>query len=229
MATNVNFENAKHADERTRMLITGFIRETAEVLDRTRLGFSIFNAVPRDLSVICLIYVANDRFSADAIGDIMGLYQKRLTLTGGFSRRQLPNSAFLSNVIDRGRYSWRFRLIEVATKQYWTSTIGIWKCRKGAAPPINRIFTLGEHVAYGFAANIGALVDPATGHEDEERPYGLWCRGGDIVEMHIDLTRCQLSFKINGVDYGKAFDIEKTAYRAAVNMSQVDDAVEIIE
>merc|ERR1719206_18646 len=228
MATSVNFDNVKHIDGRTQMITRGFIREITEQLEYSKCCCSI-HTVPRDISVVCLIYVANDRFSQDEIGNVMGVYRNRLTLTGGFFHRQLPNSAFLSNVIDRGRYSWRFRLANVNSGHtYWTTTIGIWKCRKGIVPPINHIFTIGQHVAYGFAANIGVLVDPATGHDDEQKTYGQWCRAGDIVEMHIDLVRCELRFIINGVDYGKAFDIEKTAYRAAVNLSQIDDAVELI-
>ena len=222
MATSVNFENVKYIDDLTQKMTVGFVRETAETLDSAH--FAV-----RDISVMCLIYVANDRFAENQIGDIMGVYQKRLTLTGGFFRRQLPNTGFLSNVVDRGRYSWRFRLVQVSLHRYWTLTIGIWKCRKGVAPPINHIFTIGKHIAYGFAANVGVLVDPETGHDDEELSYGKWCRAGDVVEMRVDFGRLELSFVINGKDYGKAFTIEKTAYRAAVNLSQIGDTVELIE
>ena len=149
----------------------------------------------------------------------------------GFFRRQLPNTAFMSNVIDRGRYSWRFRLIQVEPLRYWTMTIGIWKCRKdkSVVAAMNHIFTIGKQAGYGFAANCGCLVNPETGHGEEERTYGCWCGDGDVVEMHVDLERLELSYVINGTDYGTAFNIEKTAYRAAVNLSQIGDCIEIIE
>ncbi len=34
--------------------------------------------------------------------------------------------------------------------------------------------------------------------------------------MYLDMQNLQLSYSINGVLYGKAFDIEDTEYRAAI-------------
>ena len=36
--------------------------------------------------------------------------------------------------------------------------------------------------------------------------------------MTLNLNQLQLSYKINDTDYGKAFDVEKTSYRAAATL-----------
>ena len=85
-------------------------------------------------------------------------------------------------------------------------------------------------VGYGFAYNIGVLTDVKTGSADTEMKYGVKARSGDIVEMHCDMNRLELSFRVNGIDYGVAYkDIEKTEYRAAVNLCDNNAIVTLLE
>ncbi len=44
------------------------------------------------------------------------------------------------------------------------------------------------------------------------------CAEGDVYEMIADFDKLQLKWCVNGVDLGKAFDIEKCEYRAGVYM-----------
>ena len=47
--------------------------------------------------------------------------------------------------------------------------------------------------------------------------------------MILDLNKLKLSFIIDGVDYGTAFDVEKCKYRAAVFLRNKGDSVTILE
>jgi len=64
---------------------------------------------------------------------------------------------------------------------------------------------------------------------DSPVSYGQSCFGVKEVDMILDFDALELKFAINGTDYGKAFDIERTTYRAAVNLSQVKDSVELLQ
>jgi len=204
------------------MTVDGFIRRAQSSLDRV---------IPTLVNYIVMMFLLHDRWDEDLLGPLLSLNQHThtVTMTGGDLRREHPQSAFLCNVVDRGQYKWRFQWTKLKYALYWSSTIGIWKCSQGFSPQTNGIFTLGEHVAYGFAANAGTLVDPSSGSGgDGGTRYGAPCSDNDIVEMCIDLDRLELGYTINGKDYGPAFEIEKTAYRAAVNMCKLHDSIRII-
>ena len=64
----------------------------------------------------------------------------------------------------------------------------------------------------------GCLMDPSNTNK-KLQSYGVDCQNGDILEMILNLNQYTLRYKINGKDYGVAFeDIEKTKYRAAIFM-----------
>ena len=46
--------------------------------------------------------------------------------------------------------------------------------------------------------------------------------------MVLDLGELELKFIIDGTDYGTAFTVEKGTYRAAVNLSEIGDTVELL-
>ena len=168
----------------------------------------------------------HDQWDENLFGEMMTLEANCIKLSKGAA----SNSAFLCNVIDQGKYKWKFKLKKLANRAHWTTTIGIWKCNKHIEPKVNDIFTKGNHMAYGYAVNRGTLVDEETGSKaDYGTKYGTNCKEGDIVEMLIDLDKLELKYIVNGKDYGKAFEIEKTAYKAAVNLFARDDEIEIIQ
>ena len=54
-------------------------------------------------------------------------------------------------------------------------------------------------------------------------------KGGDIIDMILDLDKLQLSYKVNDTDLGVAFSkIEPTSYRACIDICSEDDSVQII-
>ena len=42
---------------------------------------------------------------------------------------------------------------------------------------------------------------------------------GDMIEMHLDVLKLELSYSINGKNYGKAYVVDKDEYRAVIMMT----------
>ena len=170
-----------------------------------------------------------DQWDQNQIGDLMILRNNVVTFTGGPRRESRGNTAFLSKVVNRGVHGWRFKS-DIRFCHWWCATIGIWKCSDDSFPPKNDIFTLGEHRAYGFNLSQGTLVNPQDGKVGKTPvDYGQICFGAKIIDMILDFDALELKFRINGIDYGKAFDIENTTYRAAVNLSRSNDSVQLLQ
>ena len=173
-----------------------------------------------------------NRWDAKQIGDLMALEGNRVTFTGENAKgRKIErgNTAFLADIVDHGVHRWSFKT-NLRFCHWWAATIGIWKCSNGPSPPKNDIFTLGEEQGYGFNLSEGTLVNPSTGKAPSTDPiyYGQRCVGVKVIEMVLDLDQLELKYIINGKDYGKAFSVEKGSYRAAVNLSQIMDSVELL-
>ncbi len=58
--------------------------------------------------------------------------------------------------------------------------------------------------------------------------YGISLVEGDIITMNIDLDALFLSFNINNKDYGKAFNIKKIKYRAAISFCSKGSSIELL-
>ena len=89
---------------------------------------------------------------------------------------------------------------------------------------------------YGYAYNKAQKTDPKTGgarddsDDEDARHYGSKVVSGDIIEMHCDMNKLELSFSVNGIDQGVAFrEIEKTKYKVAVNLYVQDDMVTLLD
>jgi len=216
-------------------LVGGYIREAQGLLRRV-------NRISPLIEFLCLLYFEIDRFDTASIGASMDL---QLDGHKVIMREDKPESAYLRHKVDSRvkRYTWKLRFNRLAFAHYWTTTIGIYKCRRASAksPRTEGIFTIDgaypydsagtNNVAYGFAANKGALLDVESGSggdNDNSTRYGKRCGTGDLVEMTLDFESLELHFAINGEAYGCAFTVEDTEYRAAVNLCHKGDSIQII-
>ena len=50
-------------------------------------------------------------------------------------------------------------------------------------------------------------------------PYGIKCNINSIIDMFVDFHKLSISFTLNRIDYGKAFDIKPGRYRVAIGMN----------
>ena len=81
-----------------------------------------------------------------------------------------------------------------------------------------------KNSGYGYAYGFGIKVINAGSREK----YGKICVTGDIIDMYCDLNNLQLRFSVNGIDQGISHKIEKTKYKAAVNLFIKDDSIQLL-
>eukprot|EP00484_Ammonia_sp_Unknown_P026807 CAMPEP_0197040014 /NCGR_PEP_ID=MMETSP1384-20130603/16770_1 /TAXON_ID=29189 /ORGANISM="Ammonia sp." /LENGTH=155 /DNA_ID=CAMNT_0042470699 /DNA_START=110 /DNA_END=580 /DNA_ORIENTATION=- len=128
------------------------------------------------------------------------------------------------------KYEWSFKIEKLSKANGWNVVIGIWKVDSGAANlnhmflrPRNKIVPSG----YAFIANLGKLANPDKPTEAGEE-YGVKCKKGDVVTMRLDLDRGELCYSVDGTDYGPAFKVERTKYRAALTVALATTAVTLL-
>ena len=139
-------------------------------------------------------------------------------------------SGLFIDILSNGSFIWRFKIIQTCDEM----NFGVYKSRTAEEiPSVTTRFFRGVDAAYAYEAidcvdkesSSGNLIDPSTIGYATLRSYGKNCENGDVVQMTLDLDECTLSFKVNDIDYGVAFDsIEKTNYRAAVHLYVYDEA-----
>lgn len=78
---------------------------------------------------------------------------------------------------------------------------------KDGDPPTDVPFTCKNEYrlcGYGYAYDIGKKTIIQTGGAEKDE-YGLKVKSGDIVTMHCDMIKLELSFSVNGMDQGIAY------------------------
>lgn len=172
-----------------------------------------------------------DQWDVQQIGDLMTLNKNRVTYIGDPNdpRVEGGNTAFLSKIVDHGVHRWTFK-VNLMFSNWWAVTIGVYKVPDDeTALPKNGIFCLGSGRGYGYNVTEGTLTDLESGGAFMDAvQYGpdLFFEG--LVEMVLDLDRMELKWIVDGEDNGKAFDVAKGSYLAAVNLSIKRDTVEFV-
>ena len=139
------------------------------------------------------------------------------------------NSAFLKNTISEGIFHWKFKIKKI-TSSYMD--IGIWKINSGEQKlAINTFFTRDKNSGYAFCVGFGTLVNPDDPNLNpgDLQKYGKICQNGDIVEMILNLDDLTLKYIINDTDYGVAYNIEKTSYKAAIYMYGRGSCIQLLQ
>ena len=184
--------------------------------------------IPEGIILVCVLFYGNgaDEWDLEQISDYMTLSDRTITQ----SENHLASS-YCKNIIESGIFSWKFRIEDNSNGTDWEGggkfMIGIWKV-KDKEPVKDTYFTRGGGVkGYGFEPN-GAILTNDNGNVDDALEYVRRCRKGIVIEMILNLDELVLSFKIDGEDYGKAFDVEGCKYRAAVYMLEKNDSITLL-
>eukprot|EP01084_Bolivina_argentea_P251475 421770_1 len=127
-------------------------------------------------------------------------------------------SCFGNNIYDGGTHHWKLQI-----KQYhhgycaWNMLIGVMKINNNNKDDKlhhrNSHFTANNH-GYGFIGNLSYLT---TSHGND-RIYGnKFINVGDIIDIYLNLNKYTLSYKINNIEYGIAYEnLQQTRYCLAV-------------
>ena len=195
---------------KTDILSTGYIRQQIE---------NVFKLlIPSEIKYLCFqfwfINVCDEwdkKFSNNAY-QIDG----QCVTTNISISEEYQASAFGSHIVESGIYSW---IIKLNTDIDWICIGVIQNDEKILKEYVNSA----DYEYYGGSLYSGG----STYFEESEKGYG--CAFGDkddIIEMTLDMNKHTISYKINGKDYGIAYDkMRHDKYRLVINCNGDSDGV----
>eukprot|EP01084_Bolivina_argentea_P202506 345991_1 len=173
--------------------------------------------IPTILIFLCLYYYCtqNDQFDDHLCGEtIKILNNNKSALSTEY--KMGGNTVFLTNTVSSGVHQWRFTIkkkVELGVSIH----IGIYKMSE--FNPLDAINDyINENCSWSYSLEVcgGVLSDLEEDGCVSLDIYCPKCKQNDIIEMNLDLEKYHLSYNINNIHYGKAFDIDQLHYKAAV-------------
>ena len=120
-------------------------------------------------------------------------------------------------------YKWRFKIIKIdpnsGNGNSWKILIGIMQ-DKFCKNKLESCFNRRQPCSYGFIGSIASLTGDKNCN-DRDGKYGQKFENkGDTLTMILNMKTYVLSYIINGINYGKAYDIDhKGHYRLALSIA----------
>ena len=212
----LNLEILKRIKPKRKRTVYGYIREQYK------------QDVPDEVILTCLLFYGNesDKWDTSIANHVTFDEEEGIVTQCGPGSH--ATSAFLTQEVDSGVHSWKFKVLKCVDNEFTTMHIGIWDTSKNdGKPPSDCAFNYvnAKRQGYSFATTSGKKRIDASN-------YMAWaetCYDGAIVDMKVDFDELSISYMVNGKDYGKAYDIEAGKYRAAVYLCFEGDSYQLIE
>ena len=225
------FEKVKRIDERDKFVVSGFVREIENVLPNNNPFYNVTDLI---IYLILAFYYEFDEW--DPLFKSNHIKIDGNVVINTFGRKYA--TVFLKNICKSpNKYHWKFKIKKYdGQHKGWNNLIGIWKINT-KPPALNdgQHFTSIQHGGYAFISSYAKISDASVagcyvrnGNYSDRTNYGKRCVEGDIIEMYLDLKKFELSYSINQKDYGVAFNVKNTEYRAAVMIDHKDNAIELM-
>jgi len=160
-----------------------------------------------------------------------------LTIEGKLIRKTntAHRTVLLTKTVDansKSKHVWKFEMIYMPySSGAWNPFIGIWKMYQYGktlrGSPKNTYITssVGQGYAYISYNNQGNKNNVSS---SSLIPYGKSMVTGDKITMILDMKKLTLSFKHNNKSYGKAFDVERTTYKAGISMYTTGNQIKFL-
>ena len=203
----------RNIDEWIKNLTFGYIHEI-------QLMFSTDNPyyiMPIDIIYICAIYYdVIDEFDPEYTPNTFKIEDNILT-----KLKDGKHSVMLKKELNGGCHHWKFLLLKYSQSNL-TLSFGIFKTKQLTKDSINEYCGKTPNCAYifnvGFYHKLNDHNKKLVGFCLSKKRYGEKCTTNDIIDMYLDLDKLELSYAINGKNYGVAHNIDKCQYRACINM-----------
>ena len=205
----------KEISQRKKDLIFGYIKEVYENEN---------GHIPNMINYLALVYfhVNNDLF--DAYNTNWTLEIEKDCIKQPYKELLDPSSmnTYLTNIASIGTHIWRFENNNTITND--ADMIGIKNIENELR--LTGYFD-GKGASDGYSLFMGGLIRKQNEKNDSwKEELETWGNGhitkGTIVEMKLDFNHLELSFKVEWKKYepsiGKAYNIKKGAYRAAIGV-----------
>ena len=222
-------------DQETQYLVYGFIHEAEKLLK--------LDTIPSLIIELCLSFsylsIVDEIFSIYN-PDITQLSQDKKTITQiqfnrihcSFGLNQIPS------INNKSKYEWDIIIInmDIPNRNFRDIFIGITSLTESNDK--KKLF--GYNYLYNISTATSGVMSCASSYiegkrrvnrKNKSRWYGKIYKAGDKVTVCLDLKKKQLSFKLNEIDHGVAFDDIKVGpnikYRLIVRLCEVDHSVKI--
>ena len=137
------------------------------------------------------------------------------------------DNTFINTILSESIHRIRFKILSKVMSGRCNFVIGIRKLNAGPLP-INTYFSTGSKTTYAFRGASGYLDNHDSGGNGDGGKYGQILKQKDVIEMIVNFNDLTLKYIINNKDYGVAFKIEETEYKAAVNIKIIDDSIQLL-
>ena len=212
-------------DDRTKYLINGYIRVIQSLFDESNGYYNITTYINQ----ICSIYYfcQYDSWNVELKSYKFTINGNTASHTGYYGYYGYA-TVFLSNIVEKGEHHWKFKVKKYS--QDSNLIFGIWNIKHDPLSIINDKWignTPNSSYAFDFSCaelNIHSSKNEWTGQET----YGVICSRGSIIQISVDFNRLQLSFTINDINYGKAFDIKHGKYLCAISSNGKGNAIDLL-
>ena len=197
--------NLKKISIKRKYTVCGFIRRLEKEMDM----------MPKEIIDLFVLFYGNgsDEWDPELLSTDHVTLDEDNRMVSSLKNKCSDGNAYMKRIVEFGYHEWKLKV------KYGTTTsghlmIGLWRIQNKKTPPLRSYYTDGKEKGYGFACSQGKLVNPKHGY-GFYNDYGVSVTDS-IIDMIVDFDNLSLSFKIDGKDYGKAFDITQDKYRAAV-------------
>lgn len=219
------FEEIKHIDAKTKDTINGYLRRLQSLLPSN----TIYHVnTPALICCWCLLYFhVKESFDKENVDEYCSLSGDDKIVTKIKKDLFASNSTFLTNIVESGVHKWTFKLVQV---NRLALVIGVWKGKELDQDKRTSLILDGcsKNYAYGYMVTHKLLI-PGENNNRILDWTDYKCKSGDILEMFLDLYKRELSYSVNDIPLGIAYqDIEQTCYRAAVTLWDRGDCVELL-
>ena len=224
MMTALDLSEYKEIEQRTKDLISGYIRAAEK--ESFPSNESRYN-IPISINYICaLFYYIKEKWNTDQIGEDYEIIDD--TLKRKTNNLGSEQSALLTNIARSGMNHWKFKLTKFSSDGCYMD-FGIVK-ENANFDKIAKTY-LGEfpNTAYVWSVRSTELNDHKSGSWPGNKHYGVRCNEDDVIDMYLDLDKLELSYAVNGKHHGKAFDVDSGyGYVGAVSLQSAGEVVLIV-
>ena len=236
MSLNVDLiQKLKRIHQRDERLISGYVRLNALMI------------IPYGIIQICIAYFIHleewDINNKGKFLEISGMHNEICECINPTTTASNNYQSVLGiNKIDSGKHHWKFKITKLdEIFAYCRILIGVIKINKINEEQLKTIIdsyiSCHDHY-FGVGTNVScksidiALINPDQTGNFMDIDYGIKdkpIKVGDIIDMYLDLDNLKMSFGVNGVNYGSAYDnMEKTEYKMGITLSRIGTAIELL-
>ena len=169
------------------------------------------STIPSMIKYLCLVYLNQNKDEFDEENT-----HKDIKIDGNTVKALKCGikCTYLRNLVSTGVHQWRFKC-GCTTEYPLGDIIGIIRINDKSLP-LDVYFDCAKKRISAYAFGVAGKVVGDGIESTHGNIYGGKCEINDIIEMTLDFNELTLSYKINQIDYGKAFDIIPGEYRAAM-------------